>query len=131
MAILFALAPLKMVRGTYWFHDTTIVDAVSGLPVDLSGIAGMLLRVREDATSPVLLELSLANTTLIIVNALNGIVGIRASSALTNTLPTNDHQLAAYSYDAVIERTPNEYEAALSGILLAHPQISRPLDDPP
>lgn len=117
-----------MVRATTWNHDITLVDSETGDPVDLSGIVGVLMRVREEYASPVLLELA-TPTTLVIVDAINGVLGIRAGSALTNTLPENSFEPGVYLYDALIERTPDEYEPAVGGVLVVLPQVTRPLDD--
>lgn len=127
MAILFANAPLHMVRGNAWADDVALVDQTTGDPVDLTGIVGIIMRIREDYASPILLELSTTDETLAVgLNPAAGIYGIRANSALTRTLPENGHEVGVYVYDAVIERTAGEYEAANGGVVIVDPQVTRP-----
>lgn len=126
MAILFGRAQFTVVRGTRWGDDVTITDRASGLPVSLVGVTGVMMRIRETIDSPIILELSVANTRLVLVNAATGVLGVRVPSATMLTFPENDHQKARYVYDAVIERTAGEYEAAINGTVIVLPQVTRP-----
>lgn len=133
MAIIFApVASIRIVRGTRWEDNLQLVDEASQDPIGLVGIAGLLMRVRRTIGSPILLELSLAGSgldsagRLVLVDAVTGLVGFRVDSATTLTLPENSHRKAKYVYDAVIERTPGEYEAGAKGSLVVLPQITRP-----
>jgi hypothetical protein len=114
------------VRGTRWDDDFQLVDQVTGTPVNLAGITGLMVRVRKSPGSAKLLELSVANSRLVVTNAATGMVGIRVGSETTLTFPENGHRKAKYLYDAVIERTAGEYEPAISGKIVVLPQITRP-----
>lgn len=133
MAIVFApVSGIRIVRGTTWRDDVQLVDADTQAPVNLIGVLGLLMRVRATISGPILLELSLASSglpsagRLEIVDPNEGLIGFRVDSATTLTLPENDHRRAKYRYDAVIERTAGEYEAAISGKLTVLPQYTRP-----
>lgn len=119
-----------LVRGMVWNDDFILVDQATGLPIDLTGIAGLMMRIRAAINAPGhLLELSLANNGLVIVDAAAGRVGIRVNSAATlAAFPANDHRKAKYVYDAVIERTAGEYEPAIRGKVRVDPQITRPFE---
>lgn len=127
MAILFGRAQFTVVRGTRWEDDVTVTDRSTGDPVDLTGITGLLMRVREaiEDTDNVI-ELSLANSRLSVVAATTGIIGIRVDSTTMLDFPENDHQKARYVYDAIIERSADEYEAAIEGVVIVLPQVTRP-----
>jgi hypothetical protein len=126
MAILFGSAQFTVVRGTRWEEDITLTDQVTGDPVDLTGIEGILMRVRESIDDDITLELSVDNGFLVVLSAAAGQLGIRVPSADMLDFPENDHQRARYVYDAVIERTADEYEAAISGTISVLPQVTRP-----
>jgi hypothetical protein len=133
MAIIFATETsaglpiaFTLVRGTRWEDDFQLVDQVSGNPVDLTGIVGLMIRVRKNPGSAILLELSVANTLLVVTNPVTGSVGIRVDSETTRDFPENGHRKAKYLYDAVIERSAGEYEPAISGKIVVLPQITRP-----
>lgn len=127
MAIVFASVPaIRIVRGTKWEDDLTLVDKASGDPVNLVGITGLMMRIRRSIASPILLELSLANSMLVLVEASEGRIGFRVPSATTLTLPENGHRKAKYGYDMVIERAAGEYEPAVNGKLSVLPQFTRP-----
>jgi hypothetical protein len=126
MAILFGHAQLALVRGTRWDDDITLTDKATGEPVNLAGITGVLMRIREDIDKPIVLELSVANGRLVVVDAANGIMGIRVPSSATQVFPENGHKKSRYIYDVIIERSPSEYEPALSGAVQVLPQITRP-----
>lgn len=126
MAILFApVAPIRLVRGTLWTDELQVLEQETGDPVNLAGIEGLLMRVRRSISAPILLELALEDG-LELVNATSGLLRFNVPSARTLTLPENGNRKAKYVYDAVIERTPNEYEAAIAGKLVVLPCITRP-----
>lgn len=126
MAIIFASVPtIRIVRGTTWQDELTLVDKDSGDPVNLVGITNLLMRIRRSIASPILLELSLASG-LTLVDDAGGRIGISVSSADTLTLPENGHRKTKYGYDMVIERTAGNYEPAVSGKLSVLPQFTRP-----
>lgn len=133
MAILFGSASFRMVRGTRWDDDIVLTDEATGDAVDLTGVERVLMRIRASTNSTsVLLELSteLANGRLVILDAAAGRVGIRVNSQTTHdSFPANNNRKAKYVYDALIERTTDEYEPAVGGKVTVLPQISRPLDD--
>lgn len=137
MAIIFATATsgglpiaFKFVRGTRWDDDFQLTDQTTGDAIDLTGIAGLVMRVRSTiASTTVLLELSVDNGLLAVTDAATGSVGIRVPSATTQTFPANGFKKAKYVYDAVIERTAGEYEPAISGKVTVLPQVTRQLDD--
>lgn len=127
MAIVFANANFRTVRGTRWDDDVTVIDKDTQMPVDLTGITGITMRVREWIDGPILMDLSTVAGTLVVLDALAGKLGIRVGSLKSRTdFPENDHVRARYVYDAVIERTPGEYEAAITGKVNVLPQITRP-----
>lgn len=127
MAIIFANASFRTVRGTRWDDDVQVVDKDTLAPVDLTGITGIVMRLRKTIGSPILMELSTVAGTLVIVDAALGKVGIRVDSLKSRTdFPENNHVKAKYLYDAIIERTPGEYEAAITGKVTVLPQITRP-----
>lgn len=127
MAIIFApVKAIRIVRGTKWEDDLSLVDKDTGNPINLVGITSLLMRIRRSIASPILLELSIANGHLTIVDGAAGRIGIRVPSAMTLTLPENGHRKARYGYDMVIERTDGEYEPAVSGKLSVLPQFTRP-----
>lgn len=137
MSILFATQTaagepivFKFVRGTPWSDDFQLVEQATSEPIDLTGIEGLLMRVRtRTGASTVVYELSTANDTLVVNDAATGMVGIRLNSAQTNTFPANGHRKGKYVYDVLIERTPGEFEPAIGGKITVLPQVSRPLDD--
>ena len=127
MAIIFARLPsISIVRGTKWEDDVPLVDKATGDPIALTGIAGLVMRVRASINGPILLELSVANGMLTLQDAANGLIGFRVPSATTLTLPEKSNRKATYLYDMVIERTEGEYEPALMGKLKVLPSITRP-----
>jgi hypothetical protein len=127
MAILFGRAQFTLVRGTRWADDISLTDRSTGEPVDLTGITGLIMRIREDiADTDNLMELSTDNTRLIVIEPTEGLIGIRVTSEDTRDFPENDHEKARYVYDALIQRTSDEYEAALGGAVFVLPQITRP-----
>lgn len=125
MAIRFAKASFSLVRGTKWDDDVILKDSVTGLVISLVGIVSMTMRIRKTIGSAILLELSVANGRLVMVDALNGRIGIRVPSAITLTLPENNFKRAMYVYDALIERTAGEYEPAIGGKVKVIPQVTR------
>lgn len=130
MSILFGRANFKFVRGTRWDDNVTLTEQSTGEPVDLTGITGMTMRLRETIDDEdVLMELTVAGGKLVIVDAAAGEMGIRVNSATTWAMPENNHEKARYVYDAVIERSSGEYEAAIGGTVTVLPQITRPLGD--
>lgn len=126
MAIIFApVATLRLVRGTRWTDEVQILDQTTGDPVDLTGIENLVLRLRRQINGPIILELSMGNG-LNLLNPTAGLLAFDVGSAETLTLPENGNRKAKYVYDAVIERTPGEYEAAIAGKLSVLPCITRP-----
>lgn len=125
MAIRFAKANFSLVRGTKWEDDVILEDSVTGLAVNLTGITGMLMRIRKTISSAILLELSVSNGRLIVVDAVAGRIGFRVLSAITLTLPENSFKRAKYVYDAIIQRTALEYEPAVGGKVTVLPQVTR------
>ena len=116
-----------IVRGTKWNTDNVQVLDSDDEPVDLTGITDLWMRVRaKTGDTDHLLELSKTNGKLVMVNASEGIFGIRCTTADTLSLPQNDNQKARYVFDVIIEREPDEYEAALSSLLFVLPQVTRP-----
>lgn len=126
MAIIFARASLRLVRGTEWRDDIQLVDKATGDPVNLAGITGMVMRIRRSINSPILLELAIADNRLVVVDAATGLMGIRVNSVTTRVLPENNNKRAKYVYDAVIERSLGAYEPAVGGRVTVLPQITRP-----
>ncbi len=127
MAIIFApLSTIQVVRGTSWSDDVQLVDKQTGTPVDLTGATALVMRLRKSINSEILMELSLANGRLVIIDPIEGRIGFRVSSADTLTLPENGNRKAKYVYDAVIERTAGEYEPAVRGKLTVLASITRP-----
>ncbi len=127
MGIVFAgLATINMVRGTKWEDNVQLVDQATGDPVDLTGIVGLVMRLRRGINKPFDLELSTANNRLVVVDAPTGLIGFRVPSAVTLTLPELGNRKAKYAYDAIIERTAGEYEAAIKGKISVLPSITRP-----
>lgn len=128
MAVLFAPANFKFVRGTRWDDDVLLSDEDSGDPVDLTGIVRVLMRVRQRVSGPVVAELSTGDGTLDIIDASGGRLGVRCNSAFTHAFPEAGNRRSKYVYDAVIETTPGEYAPAIKGKITVNPQITRPLD---
>ncbi|MGH8025460.1 MAG: hypothetical protein ACREO0_01925 [Pseudoxanthomonas sp.] len=127
MAIVFApLKPIRIVRGTAWSDNFQLVDKATGDPVPLTPLAAMVMRIRKSINGPILLELSLDNGRLIVVDAPTGMGGFRCDSATTLSLPEFGNRRAKYIYDAVLERTAGEYEPAVTGKLTVSPSITRP-----
>lgn len=119
----------SLVRGTEWQDDVQIVDQASGDPVDLTGIASMMMRIREDiASADHLMELSIANGRLVLVDAAAGKVGIRVTSEQTLEFPQNDNAKAKYVSDIVIERTSGRYEPGVAAKVKVLPQVTRPTE---
>lgn len=125
MAILFAPASFRCIRGTRWEDAVILTDQVTGLPVDLTGIVGITMRLRRSMTGPIVAELSMAAGTLLVLDAAAGKVGIRCNTAFMLTLPENGHRKARYLYDSVIERTAGDYEPATKGRVTVDPQLTR------
>lgn len=118
-----------LVRGTRWDDDVQVVDQATGTPINLTGIVSLMMRVRTritDATN--VMELSLANGRLVMVDAATGKVGIRVNSTQTREFPQNNNAKAKYVTDVVIERTAGEYEPAISAKVKVLPQITRPTE---
>lgn len=129
MAIIFApVASIRIVRGTAWNDDLQLVDAATKDPINLTGVVRIISRVRKTINGPILLELSTTNGNLEIVDAATGKIGFRISTADSLSLPQNNNKKAKYIYDALIERTTGEYEAAAKGTLTVLPQITRPTE---
>lgn len=135
MAIIFATATsdgspitFRCVRGTRWQDTFQLVDQTSGVPIDLTGIADIHMRVRKTINSAVLMDLQVG-VGLTITSAETGEVSIDLSSADTNVFPANNNKRARYVYDVVIERETDEYEPAISGKVVVLPQVTRLLDD--
>lgn len=129
MAVRFARLNLRCIRGTRWDDNITLVDETTSDPIDVSDVVEILLRARDDSGA-VVIELRLTEDTLVFVtDGADGQLGIRAASALTNTLPTAGNEIEAYSYDLQLERTAGEWEAGTRGTLTVEPTIGRPLDD--
>jgi len=138
MAIIFATQTsdgaaitFKIVRGTRWQDSLALSDQQTGDPVDLTGVTDIIARVRKTMGSAVLLELSVTNGRLSITDAVNGDVAIDVSSVDTNTLPANNNKRARYLIDMEIQRSADEFEAAISGKLVVLPSVTRKLDDTP
>lgn len=136
MAIVFATKDadgksisFTLVRGTRWEDDVTIQDQSTGDPVDLTGIVSAMMRIRTDiADATHVMELSMDNGRLEVVDAPTGKVGIRVSSAQTLEFPQNDNRKAKYITDMVIERSAGEYEAGIGGNVFVLPQVTRPTE---
>lgn len=131
MSFLFGKKTFRIVRGTRWTDEVTITDEATGEAVDLNGIVRLIARVREFIdSSEVLLELTTTDTTLTVVNAAGGVVGIDVPTAATLDFPENGHFRAVYVYDVLIERSPGEYEPGLGGKVVVLPQVTRAASDP-
>lgn len=126
MSFLFARAPMKVVRGTRWDDVVTLVDQDTQLPIDLTGITGLHMRVREEYTSEMLLDLGTDTNELLVTDAAGGEFRIQVPSAGTLAFPEADHEVATYVYDVIVERTPGEYEPAVNGPVIVFPQVTRP-----
>lgn len=127
MGIIFAgLDTINIVRGTRWDDNVTLVDQATGNPVDLTGITGLVMRLRRGINAAIDMELSMANGRLVLIDAALGVIGLRVPSAITLTLPELGNRRAKYLYDAVIERTAGEYEAAIKGKVNVQPSVTRP-----
>ena len=115
-----------IVRGTRWDTDNVQLLDPDDVPVDLTGIVGLMMRIRANISDTAhVLELSIDNSKLVMVDAANGIFGIRCSSADTLLFPQADNKKARYVTDVIIERTPDEYEAGLSALMFVLPQVTR------
>lgn len=128
MSYTFAPASFKLVRGTGWKDRFTLLDKDSGLPVNLSGIVRLIMRVRSYINGPIIAELTTTGNQLLLIDALNGVVEINCNTAFTLTFPANENMKTTYVYDSLIERTVNEYEPATGGKVVVLPQITRPLE---
>jgi hypothetical protein len=126
MAVLFAPASFRFVRGTRWDDSVTLTDKAPGLAVDLTTIVGITMRLRRTYSGPIIAELSVAAGTLVVLDAAAGKIAIRCDSAFTYALPENGHRKARYLYDAIIERVAGDYEPAIKGRVTAEPQITYP-----
>lgn len=126
MGILFANVSFSFVRGTEWkSDDVEIVDSQTLAPVSLEAITGMMMRIR-DYDDAILMELSMVNGRIVIVDAPGGKIGFRVPSAITRAMPEAFNIRRSYKYDVIIERTPNEYEPAIRGKIIVHPQVTKP-----
>lgn len=57
MATIFApVSSIRIVRGTRWEDNLQLVDEASQAPVTLTGITGILMRVRKTISSSILLS---------------------------------------------------------------------------
>lgn len=127
MAIVFApVSTITIVRGTDWVDDVSLVNEADQTPVDLTGALGLWMRIRETPADPVLLDLSLADGRIVLLDAANGSIGFRVMTADTLALPENDHERASYGFDLVIEREVGRYEAGVRGRINVDPQYARP-----
>ncbi|WP_202841980.1 hypothetical protein [Luteimonas saliphila] len=128
MGIVFAKVPtVRIVRGTRWQDQVQLTDENTGEPVDLAGIVSLVMCIREQVDSPILLQLEVGSG-LAIANPGLGLIDIDVSSADTLSFPENGHQRWKYSFDALIERTAGEYEAAFAGRVTVLPSITRTWD---
>ena len=126
MSILFGPAALKIVRGATWSDNITMTDLSTGLPVNLTGVVSIIMRVRPTYDGILLLEASTTAGSILIVNATGGIIGIRVGSAITNSaFPANNYRKAKYVYDVLIQRTAGEYEPAIKGKLTVYPSVTQ------
>lgn len=130
MSYTFAQASFKFVRGTVWRDRFTLVDKDSGLPVNLTGIVRLIMRVRAYINGPTIAELTSVGGSpqLLIVDAVGGEIEINANSAFTLAFPANQNMKASYVYDCLIERIADEYEPAAGGKVIVLPQVTRPLE---
>ena len=127
MAIVFApVSTITIVRGTDWVDDVTLVNEADQSPVSLDGAVGLWMRIRETPADPPLLDLSLDNGRIVVVDAENGVIGFRVYTPDTLLLPENDHGRASYGFDLVIERQSGRYEAGVRGRINVEPQYARP-----
>lgn len=134
MSVSFAPLSKSVVRGMTWDDLTTLRDD-DGLPVDLTGIADLVMRVRTRInTTAMLMELSITNGRLIVTDAPNGKFQILVIANDTRDLfPENGHRKAVYVYDGTIIRThgpPEEREPAIGGKVRVKPQITRTWETP-
>ena len=132
MGILFGTLRLQMVRGATWTDTIAITDSL-GVPVNLTGVTGITMRIRStiDATTS-LLELSIANGRIAIANAAGGIITLSVSASATLGLPVASHEIEQYVFDAVLDRggSPQVIEPAFSGYVTVYPQVTRLLAEP-
>lgn len=132
MSLIFAPSRFKMVRGATWADEVRITDDLN-VPINLTGATEIVMRIRREPDSRLfLLELTLANGRITIVNAALGEIAILVSAAATLALPKAAHEVEQYVYDAVIDRggTPKVIEPAFRGWITVEPQVTRLLIDP-
>lgn len=133
MSFLFGKKSFTVVRGTRWQDRVVLTDETTGQPVSLVGITGLIMRIREFVDSEVLLELSDApgNGRLAVEgDGSAGAVLIDVATADTLAFPANGHYRATYLYDALIERSANEFEPGTQGKVNVLPTITRAAEDP-
>ena len=116
------------VRGTRWDDDVQVLKN-DGSPVDLSPNLEIKMRLRKQINdTDNVMELSLTNGKLVMVDASEGKFGIRCSSSDTLELPLNDNKAIEYVTDVIIQRSSDEYEPALAGKVIVQPQVTRPTE---
>lgn len=132
MSLIFAPSALRMVRGTTWADTVQLLDETTNLPISLVGVTAAIMRVRTRIDSAtVLLELSIANGRLTIVDAALGLIGISVSAALTiSSLPRANDRKTKYVYDCLLSRggDPEIIEPGFKGKLTVYPQVSRSIE---
>lgn len=134
MAILFATKTtdgkpigFKCVRATTWEDEFVVLDEATGNPVNLTGIDDLVMRIRTRVESPdVVMELSVSNQRLTVLDAPAGRVGLAVTTAQSLAeFPENYHRKRRYVTDALIVRPGPEYEPAIAGKVTVLPQITR------
>ena len=131
MSIRFAKVNRRCVRGMPWEQDINLFDADDDTPISLASVTDAFLVVREEYNTAELLRLSIGEGTLTLVNAANGVLGVRGTHDDTLLFPTNDHEQARYVYDIVLERGAGNYEPACNGSVTVDPVSSRVWEDAP
>lgn len=126
MSLLFGARNLSCVRGATWTDTVRLVDEDTGEPINLAGVSAITMRVRRRINSDtVLLELTLANARLAVLDAADGTIGIDVSAAITGTLPEAGHRKAKYVFDCVLSRPSSVVEPGFKGRLSVYPQVTR------
>lgn len=126
MSLIFAVSNLRCVRGATWTDTIRLVDELTLVPVSLAGVTAITLRVRQRiGSTDVLLELSLTNGRLTVLDAANGTIGVSVSAADTGTFPQANFRKAKYVFDCVLSRPSSVVEPAFRGKLSVYPQVTR------
>ena len=133
MSLSFATSQLRIVRGLTWADELQLINAVTKVPINLTGVVGATMRIRlRRNMATALLELSTTNGRLTIEPGTAGLISLDVSATDTLNLPRNSDKKARYVYDVVLDRggVPQVLEPATSGKVTVNPQVTRLLSEP-